>query len=272
MGDGIEIKGSGPDYWKNTDLKTYRETTNTLGDSYEYFERFNKPMAERAKKKFGTPIHLLDIACGPADELTFFKDDPDVRLIATDISTDVLLRMTRPNVGQKVVLFDMDVNKPPILPDNSVECGILMNAMIYAPDKMLKTMFDALRPGGECTVNFMFQPPEIINSMRAHKEIQKEVGITLLEKDLKIAGQIEVFHVYVFDYSGALYKEGKPDNALQSTGQQIFFSSLSDVERLIGYTGFEIVERRAFPYARNSPIFLDTNVFVLRKPESLRKG
>ena len=262
---GMEIKGSGPHYWRATDLQTYREDVNTLGQNPKYFARFNKPMADRAKRKFGTPIHLLDIACGPADELKFLENDPDIRLIATDISTDVLLRMTRQNLRQNAVVFDMDVSKPPVMPDNSVECGILMNAVIYSPEKMLKVMFDALRPGGECTVNFTI-PKRSLHWGIIENSLEDD-GIKSLDRELKVEGRSAPFAVKVLDFSESLDSKGKPDEVARAAGQQLFFRSLKDVEELIRLAGFEMMEHSTFDSV-SKDITRRTDVFVLKKPET----
>ena len=65
-----------PDYWKYMSPDEYREKINTPARNPEYFRRFHQPIIERAKQQFGPQIRLLDIACGPGDELDFVKNDP----------------------------------------------------------------------------------------------------------------------------------------------------------------------------------------------------
>ena len=151
------------------------------------------------------------------------------------------------------------------MPADSVECGILMNAMIYVPDKMLKAMFEALRPGAECTVNFVL--PDEMFPWASLKRASAD-GIKLHDKELRVEGRPQPFKVRVVDYSQSLTAEGKPDLERRPAGEQIFFTSVAQVEELIHLTGFEIVEHNIFKITLPKINLVEPkHVFVLKKPE-----
>jgi len=150
----LRIEGSGGDYFGAMSAEQYRAKINTPAKNPLYFKQFHLPIITRAKKRtgIGNLIRLLDIACGPADELDFFKDDPDIKIVATDISRKILLSVKQ-KLGEKSIVFAADVVHT-ALRENSMDAGILVNAVVYEPDKMLETMHKALKPRGECSVNF----------------------------------------------------------------------------------------------------------------------
>ncbi|RJR13846.1 class I SAM-dependent methyltransferase [Candidatus Parcubacteria bacterium] len=257
------IKGPGTDYYKHMDSAVYERRINTPAKSPEYFEQFHKPLVERAKERFGTPIHVLDIACGPANELEFFKNDPDVIPIATDIS-EKILQEAKDKIGEKAHLFASDVTLPAIR-ENSVEAGMLVNAMVYVPDKMLSAMHQALKPGGECVVNL-----RLFNNIRnkVFYGSYAERGGNLFDRELTvdIEGVSHVFKMKVLDYTECVNKDGTPDLEIRQLGQQMYFQSVEDVEKLIKGIGYEIVDHKTFQFASPVNPKNEVDVYTLQKP------
>lgn len=258
-----EIEGSGSSYYKNMGAERYREKINTPAKSSEYFNLFNKPIIERAKEKFGSNITMLDIACGPADELDFIKNDPNIKIIATDISPDILSSV-KEKLGNDALIFANDSSLSAIK-DNVAEVGMLVNALIYVPDKMLKTMYDALKQGGECSVNFRVFGNEhnnaFYNYYREHqgKIIDQELNIL-------VPGGKKRFFVKVLDYTECVNDDGSPDEAIRHLGQQTYFQSTEDIKELIKLIGFEEVEHSQFQFSSPVNPKNEIDVYILRKP------
>ncbi len=264
MKENAIIKGSGPDFYKHMSPDSYREKINTPARNEDYFWRYNQPMVERAKLKFGSPIHIIDIACGPADELDYFKDDKDVKFIVTDISPDILPHV-RDRLGPQVSAFASDANHPAVK-ENIAEAGILLNAMIYTPDKMLETMYTALKPGAQCSVNFRIYS---LNQNIFRMFNKKAQGQTF-NRDLRVQTKTrsKTFSVKVIDFSTAMSKDGSPDIALRQVGQQMYFKSIKDVEELIKMIGFKVIEHSKFEYKSPTKINASVDVLIIEKPES----
>ena len=265
--DKGEMERPGTGFYRQMDAQAYRETINTPARNPEYFARFHKPMVERAKQKFGTPVHVLDIACGPAFELDFLKDDKDLRLIASDISPKIL-EEARSRIGNNAVFFEMDARSPE-LRLNSIEAGILVNAVIYIPDKMLETMFKALRPGGECAVNFRLYDNPYNRPLFDH-HVQRNGKI--IDQELNVKGRTEPFRMKTLDHAERITEDGTPDEKIRGLGQQTYFQSIADVEELIRLIGFEIVEHSKFNFASPANPDNQIDVFILRKPEEAPAG
>ncbi|MBY0110763.1 class I SAM-dependent methyltransferase [Patescibacteria group bacterium] len=261
--EGPEIVGSGSSYYASMGEQQYAAKINTPAKSPEYFDQFHKPMLERLKQKFGTPIGVLDVACGPAFELEFFTNDPDVILFASDISPDIL-----PQVQARLPqahLFAMDASKS-VLADNIVEMGMLVNAMIYVPADMLKTMYGALKPGGEAALNFrVFSNPH----NKAFYDYYTTHGGVITEKPYTIETPegSKTFTVQVLDYTACVKDDGTPDTDIRQLGEQMYFENIEDVQALLDASGFEVLEHSLFNFS--SPVNPDNqvDVFVLKKPE-----
>lgn len=259
-----DIKGSGSGYYQHMDAAAYRDKINTPARNREYFERFHKPMVRRAKQRFGVPVRLIDIACGPADELKFFENDRDVQLLATDISPAILTGHTRKNLSGDSMAFAMDVGRSAIK-DQSVEAGVLVNALVYVPDKMLSAMFNALKGGGECAANVrLFDNPH--NAAFYDYYVQR--GGRLSDADLAVKGGTSPFRMKALDYTECINDDGTPDEKIRALGQQVYFKSIGEVEGLIRLIGFEISEHSKFNFV--SPVNPDNqvDVFILKKPEN----
>ncbi|KKT20090.1 MAG: hypothetical protein UW02_C0001G0003 [Candidatus Nomurabacteria bacterium GW2011_GWB1_43_7] len=257
-----EIIGSGPDYYKNMSLDSYRGKVNSPAENREYAERYHIPMVTRAKEKFGSPIHVLSIACGPADELNFIKNDPDTKIIATDFSSYILTHAKKA-LGEGAGVFTSDANSP-ALKENIAEAGILVNAMIYAPDKMLEAMYNALKPGAQCTLNF--RTFSLVEQERGVFGYFLEHGGKVLDRELPVQtrGESRVFNVKVLDYSETTKAGSKmPDLERRQLKQQIFFMSLDDMRELAKLMGFKEIEYSRFVLPGLHKIYY---VLILEKP------
>ena len=263
----IEFPGSGSSFYKGMTLERYYNTVDTPSNSLEYFEAFHKPLIERVKQRFGSPVHVFDMACGPADELKFIKDDPDVVIVATDISSKILpvaketLTRTATSPNKSPLVFASEAEFPPFK-ENIAEAGIMVNAMAYDPDKMLETMYRALRPLGQCVVNFK------IYSQLHSRNFKALNGKESLRKFIvSTSSGSETFDVMVRDFSGYNKPDGSPDLALRSVGEQLYFLSVEDIKRLIELIGFKKVNYTNYKPV-NDTSFSATHVFVLEKPSS----
>ena len=254
-----EIVGSGSGYYKHMDADIYRENITSPSRNREYLRRFLRPIIQHAKNRFGSPIRVLDIACGPADELDFIKHDPDIQIIATDISPDIL-PYVKAEIGRDVIVFASDSNFP-AFKDGIAEAGILINAVIYVPDKMLEAMYRGLKPGGQCTVNFsVFNKESYDTFLRRKGEI--------LDRELSVLtrnGQ-KNFNVKILETRELTKADGTPNLAMQHVGQQILFQSIDDVKELIKLTGFIEVEHSRFKFPSFSNLNNLIDVFILEKP------
>ncbi len=258
-----EIRGAGDDYYRHMDADSYARKINTPAKSPEYFQRFHKPLIERAKQRFGTPIRVLDIACGPASELEFLVDDPDVQLLATDISPKILAE-AKQRIGERVKFFVSDAGAG--VEPGSVEAGILMNAVVYVPVAMLRNMHEALRPGGECAVNFRIFSNE--HNLPFYDFCEQQ-GTVILDKQLIIeTGQTpRSFSVKVLDYANFRKEDGEPDLEIQQLGQQTYFKTVKDATEIIRIAGFETVEHSLFNFASPMNVNNQVDVFIVQKPQ-----
>lgn len=259
-----KIEGSGSGYYAGgVNTEKYHERINTPAKSPEYFERFHKPMIERVKARFPErPITVLDIACGPASELDFLKDDTDVRVIASDISPDILPEVKK-RLREDSLLFAADASHSPIK-NESIEAGMLVNAVVYVPDKMLETMHSALKSGGECAVNFRIFSNE---HNHAFYEYYTARGGVILENELRVqdGDTWKTFPLKVLDYRNYTGADDADTKQIRQLGQQSYFVSAADAEELARIKGFEVIEHSLFNFA--SPVNKNNqvDVFVLKK-------
>src|SRR3989344_3681947 len=141
----------GPDYNAFSE-SAYFDKINTPAKTPEYYERFHKPLVEEAKREAAPhPIVLLDVACGFAYELDFVKDDPSVYIVGIDIASDVLAQAKKRLPNATFIAADTE-HSP--LAKESADVGMALNAFGYKPDKVLETLYEALKPGKKCAMNF----------------------------------------------------------------------------------------------------------------------
>jgi ubiquinone/menaquinone biosynthesis C-methylase UbiE len=161
------------------------------------------------------------------------------------------------------MVFVADVNHF-ALRDNSVDAGILVNAVVYEPNKMLEAMYKALKPKGECSVNF-----RAFNNRynRAFYNYYLSHGGKLLDRELIVETKKShrIFKVKVLDYTKCVDDNGAPDLQIRQLVQQIYFENIYDIEELIRLIGFQKVRHSTFnfssPVNKNNQI----DVFILRK-------
>lgn len=258
------IEGSGKDYFGAMNADQYRAKINTPAKNPVYFQKFHLPIINRAKKRVGegNQIRVLDIACGPADELDFFKNDQGVQIVATDISHKILPSV-REKLGTRSIVFASDVNNS-ALKDNSVDAGILVNAVVYEPDKMLETMYRALKPRGECAVNFRAFDNE--HNLAFYQYYLKRGG-KILDRELTVDTKKgrKTFKVKVLDYTECVDDTGAPDLQIRRLVQQVYFQNVYEIGELIRLIGFQKVNHSTFNFA--SPVNKNNqiDVFILRK-------
>ncbi|MBP6883909.1 MAG: methyltransferase domain-containing protein [Candidatus Pacebacteria bacterium] len=254
------IKGSGKDYFKYMGPDLYRARITTPARSLEYFKQFHEPLIERTKQRFGSPIRLMDIACGPAEELSFFKNDPDIKIIATDISAEILHHVIS-NVGTNAAVFVSDANFP-ATKEGIADAGIMVNVSAYVPDKMLQAMYHALRPGGQCAVNFFVFDNRFVPlgpfTQRGGKILNGELKVNTKDGE-------KVFNVIIADYRDVRKNDASADKEIQQVGQQIYFASIEDVREVIRTVGFTEVQHSKYQIKPNDKS-TQTDVFILEKP------
>src|SRR3989344_6318652 len=241
---GVEIAGSGSGYYGAMDSADYAGKINTPAQNPEYFDRFHRPMIERAKERNdGASITLLDIACGPAFELEFVADDPDTIIVATDISTsEKVLGEVRERLGTRALLFAADVVDSPVRSE-TMDAGMIVNAMVYVPDKMLAAMASALKPGGEMVANFRNYSNPFNRPFYRH---YRERGGVILD------GMVGTYPVKVLDYAECVDDNGDPDEQIRGLGQQAYFTMTDDIINLVKDSGLRIVDHR--PFSFSSPV------------------
>lgn len=260
MSPSHDIEGSGSGYYAGgIKSEQYHARINTPARNPEYYAAYNKPLIERAKKVFGTPIRLLDIACGPASELDFVKDDPEIQIFATDISPDIVAEV-RERLGENALVFVSDARHP-VIRSGSMDAGILMNAMVYEPGHMLSAMHDALKPNAECTVNL-----RIFRSKKTeHKYVDRGARLYDHVYEYTINGEKHTFPVKVFDFRECVKEDGTPDMQIRNLGEQVYFTSPEDAERLVRLIGFSVVDYSRFEFVTSAAAKSKDDVFVIRK-------
>jgi SAM-dependent methyltransferase len=251
----------------------YTDRINSPSKSVKYFKQFHKPLIEEARVRGSQDeaTTLLDLACGHGHELDpIIAAFPDVKIVGVDIAEATLISSTRerlgavlltPNAYQKslekppVVLMVADVADEPV-PENTVDVGIMVNAVIYKPEKMLATMLTALKPSAKCVVNFR-NFSNIYN--KPFYDYYLKDGAEIHNQELSVGS--ETFSLKVLDYNKCR------DETIRRLDRQIYFQSTADIERLIRTVGFEIITQEPFHF--RSPVNPDNeiNVYTLKKPE-----
>src|SRR3989338_1624035 len=231
---------------------SYVDRINSPSRSDTYFHKFHRPLIEEAKKTAGT-VKVLDLACGHGHEMDFLSTDPSVQLYGMDISTETLRSSTRKRLGGAHLIAGDPGHSP--IADNSMDVGIAVNAVVYKPDQMLKTLFSALKPGGRCSVNF-----RVFSNKHNERfyDYYLERGCTLTDQELLAGGK--TFILKVLDYRNCT------EEVYRNLDRQGYFQSTADIERLALTIGFEVDRHQYFHFA--SPVNQDNEVDVywFKKP------
>ena len=93
---------------------------------------------------------ILDIACGTGElERLLFSRWPNLQIIGTDISTEMLRRAAGKDENKKAVFLQAEAAHLPF-PDRSFDCAICANSFHYFPSpiKALQEVHRILRPHG----------------------------------------------------------------------------------------------------------------------------
>jgi SAM-dependent methyltransferase len=260
--DGNGSKSAKPTFGAMT-VGEYTAKINTPAKNPDYFRLFHAPLVERAAaSRPGRPIRVLDVACGPAQELDFLNNDARVELMGVDLDSGFFQAAQERLQNAKFFSWDVRAH-PPLptgIPPGSVDVGIALNAVVYVPERMLEALKFGLRAGGECAVNFRcFDNPYNLPFYTHYTER----GGVLREETLMLntaRGGKENFKLMALDYQNC------DDPAMKNLVIQVYFHSKTDIQRLIDVVGFEI--RSCVPFHFASPVNPDNeiDVFVLRKP------
>jgi len=231
----------------------YREKINTPSKSQVYFDTFHKPMIERViARNRGKPINLLCVAPGHGYELDFLKDNQNVNLYGLDISLKVLSDSTKkrlPDVG----LIAADVRNSPIKVE-SMDAVIAVNAVVYAPEYMLKVVYDSLKKDSEAVVNFR----DYNNSY--NKAFYK----FYLADGGKVYDQIMTFNSQSFTLKVLDYRSCR-DEIIRNLDRQIYFQGKKDIEMVINALGFKIIEHKPFHFKSFANSDNEMDVYLLKK-------
>lgn len=234
----------------------YDASINTPSKSDVYYKAFHAPLIAQAKSHTADDkVAVLNVACGPGHEFEFMENDPALRLVGFDISPE-LIKQAQDKYKRKPASADFilgDTKHPPIA-DNSVDVGIVVNAVIYSPGAVLDTLHHALKEGGKCAVNFRvfgnkFNEP--------FYDTQVKRGATLEDEDFEVNG--EKFKLKVVNYA--------THTDLPQLGKQVYFTSEEDIERFIAAKGFAIEKHRKFHYASPDNKDNEVEVYTLQKPK-----
>ncbi len=234
----------------------YDQSINTPSKSRAYYEKFHAPLISEARQRsFNHQITVLNVACGPGHEFEFMEDDPGLRLVGFDISPE-LVKQAQERFKDSAARADvvLGTTKRPPVAENSIDVGIAVNAVIYNPNAVLDTLHYALRPGGNSAVNFRvfgnkFNEP--------FYQAQIEKGAIIEDKEIEVDG--EKFELKVVNYA--------THESLPQLGEQVYFTSESDIERFVAAKGFAIAKHDKFHYASVDNPDNEVEVYKLEKPE-----
>lgn len=232
--------------------EAYKARINTPSRSRAYFESFHLPLVNKAvSRNGGTPINMLDVACGYCHELDFLADNPSVRLFGIDIAEDVLNSARRRLPKAKLITADVR-NYPKT--EEPMDVAIGVNAVVYHPQHMLRVMHDSLKGNGEAAVNFRdFNNP--LN--RQFYRYYLSCGATLNDETATLAGQS--FALKVLDYRQCA------DALIKNLDRQMYLQGRDDIERLIRHAGFEATGHEAFRFSSPANPENEMDVYTLRK-------
>lgn len=244
-------------HFERLSVTDYAVRINTPARSLEYYKRFHEPLVEAAKRASDEPVTVVDVACGPAFELEFFKDDPRVKTVGFDVAIGPLIEAARKRIPRGLFVAG-DVSCPP-LNEGIADVAIALNAVIYKPWEMLMTLKHVLKPGGKAAVNFRnFSNPKnaefYIFQCRHNSQIHdKEISV---ETD----GHAKKFRLKTIDYSNST------DEKARNLGHQCYFTATADIENFIELSGLRIVGHELFNYFSPSSPDNQIDVYTLEKP------
>lgn len=261
---------SGPRY--HFEEGEYRKKINSPSTSPEYFAQFIQPLIEKAlqerSSKSEDSVKLLDLACGHATALKQVEHIPgseELEIFGIDLSAETLEKaearfdLEHPNMNITFIAHDAEENLEHPEP-SSIDIGIAINAMAYKQAHMLKTLFNALKPGGKCVINFF-----IPGTNTPYIEYYQSNGCSLKQRtlDVEVDGFIKTYHLLVTDFANY------PDEQLQKLGQQAFFQSIEDIRDIAEFIGFEVDDEAEFSFhSEGIGNRVHNNVLTLKKPES----
>lgn len=247
----------------------YSAKINTPAKDPNYYRWFHRPLIERAiGSKAGDKITLIDVACGPALELDFFKDNPRVHSIGVDMEQRMLSEAQQRLPGAKFYCWDVR-NEPPLPPGirrASADAGILLNAMIYVPDRMLCALGYGLKGGGLATVNFRVHGNPF-NEAFYHYYTERQ-GVIREERHYYPTreGGKEGFVMAALDYSQCIdLATGAPD-PVRNLATQLYFRSGDDIIRLIEISGLSVATHTLFHFASAANPDNEIEVYTIMKP------
>jgi len=247
----------------------YNNKINTPAASPVYFEHFIQPLVEDALAKAGSEgkIDILDMACGHATAMEFMAKLPEskrLKITGLDLSADAL-NEARAGFAEKhpeldIAFIETDAEKELPIPAGSIDMATAINAMAYKQGHMLKSLFNALKPGGKCVVNF-FRPSE----NNPYIEFYREKGCRIYDRKMEVSagGRTAVLNLLVTDFSGM------PDEKLSKLGAQSFLKGKEDIETLASLVGFKIDGQKGFSfYSEPIRAIVHNDVYTFRKPEA----
>lgn len=254
------------------DRESYRKKISTPSQNPAYFGEFIAPLIAEAREKEGRQdVRIVDIACGHANELEHIEglENPEsLHMTGLDLSAESIeiarksFAETHPKLDAKFVVGDAE-DPHEAIPSNSYDVGIAVNAMAYKPGHILKALYNALKPGGKCSVNFM-----IPGKNPMYLDYFTSRGCILRKRVLKVTcnGKEEIFTLLVTDFSDY------PDPHLQALGQQAFFQSEEDLEKLMTHIGFRVVDHKPFYFASVANPNNDFDIYTLEKPTEIESA
>lgn len=256
-----------PDYKFSSD--EYNKKINTPAASPVYFEHFIQPLVEDALAKAAPEekIGILDMACGHATAMEFMAKLPEskrLKITGLDLSADAL-NEARAGFAEKhpeldINFIETDAEKDLPIPPQSMDMATAINAMAYKQGHMLKSLFNALKPGGKCAVNF-FRPSE--NS--PYIDYYRNKGCRVYDRKMEVSagGRTVSVNLLVTDFSGF------PDEKISKLGAQSFLKGKDDIEALARLVGFEIAGDKGFSfYSEPIQAIVHNDVYTFRKPEA----
>jgi len=247
----------------------YNNKINTPAASPVYFEHFIRPLVEDALAKVADPhekVCILDMACGHATAMEFMAKLPEskrLKITGLDLSA-AALNEARANFAEKhpdldISFIETDAEKDLPIPPQSMDMATAINAMAYKQGHMLKSLYNALKPGGKCVINF-FRPSE----NNPYIEYYRAKGCRIYERKMEVSaeGRTVSVNLLVTDFSGF------PDEKISKLGAQSFLKGKEDIEALAQLVGFEIDGNKGFSfYSEPIQAIVHNDVYTFRKPE-----
>jgi SAM-dependent methyltransferase len=261
-------KPQNPDYKFSAD--EYKKRVNTPAMSEVYFRHFIQPLMEEALSKKGQAdekVKVLDMACGHAHAHEFTAALPytdRLEITGLDLSADALdearSHYKEAHPGLDIAFIEADAENDLPIGNESMDAAIAINAMAYKQAHMLKSVFNALKPGGKCVINYF-----IPSSNKAYMDFCEKMGCGIYERKLEVAanGRTTSFPLIVTDFSAM------PDEKVKKLGAQSFFRDSEAIEILAAQLGFEVVEKKHFDFY-SAPIdaIVRNDVYTFVKPSS----